>query len=400
MGRKFARLSLGGIRDEAEIRGHRRTYIGAMPGRIIQTMKRVGTINPLIMLDEVDKLGADYRGDPTAALLEVLDPEQNYSFSDHYLDLPYNLSKVLFITTANLTDTIPPALVDRMEVIEFAGYIDQEKITIAKKFLIPRHLEEHGLTPAELHFTDQAIQEIIRSYTYEAGVRNLDREVGRICRKVVRRLAQHKRAPRAITPKHITKFLGPPTYSDSFLQEEDEVGVATGLAWTAAGGDILSIEVSLYEGKGNLTLTGHLGEIMQESVQAALSYTKANAAKYAIDPANFENIDIHLHVPEGATPKDGPSAGITMATALISAFSGRKVNRRIAMTGEMTLRGKVLPIGGLRAKAMAAHRIGIKTIIIPKQNQKDLVEIPKKIRRHLTFIPVDNLEGVLKVSLL
>ncbi|RME45875.1 MAG: endopeptidase La [Caldilineae bacterium] len=399
LGRKFARLSLGGVRDEAEIRGHRRTYIGAMPGRIIQTMKRVGTLNPLFMLDEVDKLGMDYRGDPTAALLEVLDPEQNNTFSDHYLDLPYDLSKVLFITTANLTDTIPPPLLDRMEIIEFPGYIDQEKIAIARQFLIPRHLEEHGLSPDELTFTDAALQRIIRAYTYEAGVRNLDREIGRICRKVVRRLVQGKRTPRTITPAAAGKYLGPPRFTESILDEEDEVGVATGLAWTAAGGDILSIEVSLYEGKGNLTLTGQLGEVMQESVQAALSYTKANAARYGIDPARFETTDIHLHVPEGATPKDGPSAGIPVTVALISAFSGRKVRRDIAMTGEVTLRGKVLAVGGLRAKAMAARRVGIKTIIIPRQNQKDLVEIPPRVRRHLHFVPVDRLEEALNLAL-
>ncbi|MFQ5577172.1 MAG: endopeptidase La, partial [Anaerolineae bacterium] len=399
MGRKFARLSLGGIRDEAEIRGHRRTYLGAMPGRIIQTIKRVETCNPLFMLDEIDKLGIDYRGDPTAALLEVLDPEQNHAFSDHYLNLPYNLSQVFFITTANLIDPIPPALADRMEIIEFSGYIDQEKIAIANEFLIPRHLEEPGLTPAQITFTEPAIQEIIRGYTYEAGVRNLDRELGRICRKVVRRQAQGKRAPRTITPKTVGKFLGPPVFTELFVAGEDEVGVATGLAWTAAGGDILSIEVSLYDGKGTLTLTGQLGDVMQESAQAALSYTKANSAHYGIDPARFDSTDIHLHVPEGATPKDGPSAGITMVTALISAFSGRSVRRSIAMTGEMTLRGKVLAVGGLRVKAMAAHRVGLKTIIIPNQNQKDLAEIPARIRRRLTFIPVKTVDEVLVLAL-
>ncbi len=400
MNRKFARFSLGGVRDEAEIRGHRRTYIGSMPGRIIQTMKRVETVNPLIMLDEIDKLGYDYRGDPTSALLEVLDPEQNFSFADHYLDLPYDLSKVLFITTANVIDMIPYALADRMEIIEFPGYIDAEKIAIAKEYLIPRHLEEHGLAPQDLTFADAAIQCIIREYTYEAGVRNLDREIGRICRKVVRRLEQHKRTAKRITAKSVSKYLGPPKFSDFLLEEEDEVGVATGLAWTAGGGDVLPVEVSLYEGKGNMTLTGQLGEIMQESVQAALSYTKANARKYGIDPAKFENTDIHLHVPEGATPKDGPSAGITMATALISAFSGRKVKRHVAMTGEVILRGKVLPVGGLRVKAMAAHRVGIKTIIIPRKNEKDLVEIPQRIKNHLNFIRANDMDDVLAVALL
>lgn len=396
LGRKFARLSLGGVRDEAEIRGHRRTYIGAMPGRIIQTMKRCGSVNPLIMLDEIDKLGYDYRGDPTAALLEVLDPEQNNAFSDHYLDLPYDLSRVLFITTANQTDTIPPALLDRMEIIEFSGYIDEEKIAIANQFLIPRHFDEHGLSEQELRFTRDALQQIIRLYTYEAGVRNFDREIGKICRKVVRRLEQKKKPARTITAKSVEKYLGPPRFPDSFLEKEDMVGVATGLAWTPAGGDILPVEVTLYDGKGNLQLTGQLGDVMQESVQAALSYTKANANKYGIDSTRFENTDIHLHVPEGATPKDGPSAGVTTATAIISAFSGKAVNRKIAMTGEITLRGKVLPIGGLRAKAMAAYRVGITDVIIPAQNKKDLVEIPNRIRRHLNFIPVETLDEVLE----
>lgn len=399
LGRKFARLSLGGIRDEAEIRGHRRTYIGAMPGRIIQTMRRVGTLTPLIMLDEIDKVGQDYRGDPTAALLEVLDPEQNFAFSDHYLDLPYDLSKVLFITTANIMDTVPPALADRMEIIEFSGYIDEEKLAIARQFLIPRHLEEHALSLDDLYFSDKTIQEIIRNYTYESGVRNLDREIGRICRKVVRRLEQGKKIPRTISPKALPKYLGPPRYKNQFLGREDEVGVATGLSWTAAGGDALLVEVSLYPGKEKLNLTGQLGNILQESVQAALSYTKANAAKYGIEPTRFENTDIHIHIPEGATPKDGPSAGITVATALISAFSSRKVRKDVAMTGEVTLRGRVLAIGGLRVKAIAAHRLGIRTVIIPKQNQPDLDEIPKNIRQRLNFILASSMETVLETAL-
>ena len=400
LGRKFARLSLGGIRDEAEIRGHRRTYIGAMPGRIIQTMKRVGTVNPVIMLDEIDKVGLDYRGDPTAALLEVLDPEQNFAFSDHYLDLPYDLSRVLFITTANITDTIPSPLADRMETIEFSGYIDEEKLAIARQFLIPRHLEEHALLPADLAFTNRAIQAVIHRYTYESGVRNLDRELGRICRKVVRRLEQGQKAPRSITPQTLPRFLGPPKHKNLFLEREAEVGIVTGLSWTPAGGDALLVEASLYEGKGNLTLTGQLGEVMKESVQAALSYTKANAAKYGLDPACFDMVDIHIHVPEGAIPKDGPSAGITMAVALISAFSGRKVRADIAMTGEVTLRGHVLPVGGLRVKAVAAHRVGLKTVIIPHQNLPDLEEIPKKIRQQIQFIPASLIETVLEVALL
>jgi len=400
LGRKFARLSLGGIRDEAEIRGHRRTYIGAMPGRIIQTMKRVGTLNPLIMLDEIDKVGLDYRGDPTAALLEVLDPEQNYAFSDHYLDLPYDLSKVLFITTANIMDTVPAPLADRMEVIEFSGYIDEEKLAIARQFLIPRHLEEHALQPGELCFSDKAIQEIIRNYTYESGVRHLDREIGRICRKVVRRLEQGKRTPQTVSHKSLSRYLGPPKYKYQFLDREDEVGVATGLSWTAAGGDGILIEISLYPGKEKLILTGQLGNVMQESVQAALSYTRANAAKYGIEPARFDNTDVHIHVPEGATPKDGPSAGITVATAIISAFSGRKVRRDVAMTGEVTLRGRVLAVGGLRVKVIAAHRLGIQTVIIPKQNQHDLDEIPKNVRQHLNFVLASSMETVLESALI
>jgi ATP-dependent Lon protease len=400
LGRKFARLSLGGIRDEAEIRGHRRTYIGAMPGRIIQTMKRVGTVNPVIMLDEVDKVGLDYRGDPTAALLEVLDPEQNFAFSDHYLDLPYDLSNVLFITTANITYTIAAPLADRMEIIEFPGYIDDEKLAIARQFLIPRHLEEHALSPDDLTFTNQAIQEVMHRYTYESGVRNLDRELGRICRKVVRRLEQGQKAPRSITPKALPRFLGPPKHKNRFLEREAEIGVVSGLSWTPAGGDVLLVEASLYEGKGNLTLTGQLGEVMKESVRAALSYTKANAAKYGIDPACFETVDVHIHVPEGAIPKDGPSAGVAMATALISAFSKRKVRADIAMTGEVTLRGHVLPVGGLRVKVVAAHRVGLKTIIIPQQNQPDFEEIPKKIRQQMRFIAADLMETVLEAALL
>ena len=400
LGRKFARLSLGGIRDEAEIRGHRRTYIGAMPGRIIQTMKRVGTINPLIMLDEIDKVGADYRGDPTAALLEVLDPEQNYAFSDHYLDLPFDLSKVLFITTANIRDTIPPALADRMETIEFAGYIDQEKLAIAKQFLIRRHLDEHALSPTELSFTDKAIQYIMHNYTYESGVRNLDRELGRVCRKVVRRLGQGKRTSRTITPKLVPRYLGVPKRRNQFLDREDEVGIATGLSWTSAGGDALLVEVSLHAGTGNLTITGQLGSVMKESVEAALSYAKACTADYEIDAACFDTTDIHIHVPEGAIPKDGPSAGITMATALISAFSGKKVRHDVAMTGEMTLRGRVLAIGGLRVKAIAAHRAGIKTVIIPRQNQPDLEEIPKSVKDQINFVLADRMDTVLEASLI
>jgi ATP-dependent Lon protease len=399
LGRRFVRVSLGGIRDEAEIRGHRRTYIGAMPGRIIQTMRRAETVNPLFMLDEIDKVGMDFRGDPSAALLEVLDPEQNNVFSDHYLDLPYDLSRVMFITTANILDPVPPALRDRMEVIRFPGYIEEEKLQIARQFLIPRQLEEHGLSPKELRFSDGAIRGIIREYTYEAGVRNLEREIGRICRKVTRKLAENKPAPRHITRGALNHYLGPPQYTESLTQEADEVGVAIGIAWTEAGGDLMPVEVSLMEGKGNLTLTGQLGEVMQESAQAALSYARAHASDLGIKADEFDQIDIHIHVPEGAIAKDGPSAGVTMATAFISALTNRAVHHDVALTGEITLRGRILPVGGLKEKSMAAHRAGIKTIIVPKRNQKDMVDIPKKVQRDLKFIFVDRMDDVLPLVL-
>ncbi len=395
LGRHFVRVSLGGIRDEAEIRGHRRTYIGALPGRIIQTMRRAETINPLFMLDEIDKVGIDFRGDPSAALLEVLDPEQNYAFSDHYLDLPYDLSKVMFITTANILDPVPPALRDRMEVIRFPGYIEEEKLQIARRFLVPRQLKEHGLKPKALRFSDEAIRGIIREYTYEAGVRNLEREIGRICRKVTRRLAESRPAARQITRNALHRYLGPPQYTGSLMQEVDEVGVATGIAWTEAGGDLMPVEVSLMEGKGNLTLTGQLGEVMQESAQAALSYTRSRAADLGIEAEVFEQIDIHIHVPEGAIAKDGPSAGVTMAAALISALTSRPVRHDLAMTGEITLRGRILPVGGLKEKSMAAHRAGIKAIIVPQRNQKDMMEIPKKVQGDMKFIFVDRMDDVL-----
>jgi ATP-dependent Lon protease len=399
LGRRFVRVSLGGIRDEAEIRGHRRTYIGAMPGRIVQTMRRAGTINPLFMLDEIDKVGIDFRGDPSAALLEVLDPEQNFAFSDHYLDLPYDLSKVMFITTANILDPIPPALRDRMEVIRFPGYIEEEKVHIARQFLIPRQLEEHGLAAEELRFSDEAVRGIIREYTYEAGVRNLEREIGRVCRKITRRLAEHKSAPRHIARNALHRYLGPPQFIESLTQEADEVGVAVGIAWTEAGGELMPVEVSLMEGKGNLTLTGQLGDVMQESAQAALSYARALAPELGIKTEVFDQTDIHIHVPEGAIPKDGPSAGVTMAIALISALTQRTVRHKVAMTGEITLRGRVLPVGGLKEKVMVAHRAGIETIILPQRNQKDMVEISKKIQRDLKFVFVDRMDDVLPVVL-
>jgi len=400
LGRRFVRVSLGGIRDEAEIRGHRRTYIGALPGRIIQTMRRAGTINPVFMLDEIDKVGADFRGDPSAALLEALDPEQNFAFSDHYLEVPYNLSRVMFITTANLLDPIPPALLDRMEVIRFPGYVEEEKLSIARQFLIPRQLEEHGLSPAELRFSTQALRSIIREYTYEAGVRNLEREIGRICRKVARRMAEGKKACRFVTPTVVHKYLGPPQYTDDLGQDSDEVGVAMGIAWTEAGGDMMPVEVSLMPGKGNLILTGQLGEVMQESAQAALSYARSHAEELGIKEVDFDQLDIHIHVPEGAVPKDGPSAGVTLATALISAITGRPVRHKVAMTGEITLRGRVLAVGGLKEKVLAAHRAKVEVVVIPRRNQKDLVEIPKNVQRELRFVYAERIADVLNVALL
>ena len=399
LGREFVRISLGGIRDEAEIRGHRRTYIGALPGRIIQSMRRAGSINPVFMLDEIDKLGMDFRGDPSAALLEALDPEQNNSFSDHYLEIPYDLSNVMFITTANILDPVPAALQDRMEVIEFSGYIEEEKITIARQFLIPRQISEHGLDDIKLKITDSTLQGIIREYTYEAGVRNLEREIGQICRKLTRRLAENKPVPKIVARQSLAKYLGPPRFSEQKISSEDEVGVATGIAYTEAGGDVMPIEVALMPGKGQLTLTGQLGDIMQESIQAALSYTRSHARDYDIKATNFENFDIHLHVPEGAVPKDGPSAGITMATALVSAFSNYKVRHNVAMTGEITLRGKVLPIGGFKEKVLAAHRAGVSTVIVPTKNRKDLVDVPKKIQRELNIVFADEMEQVLSTAL-
>ncbi len=397
LGRSFVRVSLGGTRDEAEIRGHRRTYVGALPGRIIQTMRRAGTINPIFMLDEIDKLGIDFRGDPSAALLEVLDPEQNNSFSDHYLEVPYDLSQVMFITTANILDPIPPALRDRLEVIEFPGYIEEEKIEIAKQFLIPRQLEQHGLP--ELHFPVETLRQMIREYTFEAGVRNLERAVATTCRKVAKAVAEGKRAPRYVLTRSLHKYLGPPQFLYGQAEGADEIGVATGLSWTEAGGDIISVETTVMPGKGNLMLTGQLGEIMQESAQAALSYARAHAEEYGIKNVDFDRIDLHVHVPEGAIPKDGPSAGVTIAIALISALARKPVHGELAMTGEITLRGRVLPIGGVREKIMAAYRAGLKTVVLPRKNEKDLVDVPRKVQKRLSFVFVERMDQVVPVAL-
>ena len=399
LGRKFVRVSLGGVRDEAEIRGHRRTYIGALPGRILQTMKRAGTTNPLFMLDEIDKLGSDFRGDPSSAMLEVLDPEQNFAFSDHYLEMPFDLSKAMFVTTANSLGSIPPALLDRMEVIEFPGYIEEEKLEIANKYLIPRQIEENGVEGLDLAFEPNAIRRIIREYTYEAGVRNLEREIGRVCRKVARLKAEGKKYPTAIAAEMIEKFLGPQQAFPSEAELKDEVGVATSLAWTETGGEIMSIEVAVLEGKGGLQMTGQIGEVMQESGQAALTYIKSRAASLNIDVEVFDRMDIHVHMPEGAIPKDGPSAGITLASAIISAMTGRPVHHYVGMTGEITLRGRVLPIGGVREKVLAAHRAGLKTVILPEKNMKDLVDLPKTAKAELKIIPVKHMDDVLDIAL-
>ncbi len=399
LGRKFVRVSLGGVRDEAEIRGHRRTYIGALPGRVLQTMRRAGTLNPLFMLDEIDKLGADFRGDPAAALLEVLDPEQNFAFSDHYLELAYDLSKVMFITTANSMGSIPPALLDRMEVIEFPGYIEEEKLEIARRFLIPRQFDESGLEESEVVFQDAAVRRIVREYTYEAGVRNLEREIGRMCRKVARMKSEKRRFPTRLGITAVERFLGPPQFFLTEAERQDEVGVATAVAWTENGGEIMPVEVLILEGKGGLQITGQIGEVMQESAQAALSYLKSRCRQLEIDPEDFEHLDIHIHIPEGAIPKDGPSAGITIATALISAFTERQVFKDVGMTGEITLRGRVLPVGGVREKVLAVHRSGLKTIILPERNMKDLVDVPKKVRTDLRIVPVTHMDQVLEVAL-
>ncbi len=399
LGRKFVRVSLGGIRDEAEIRGHRRTYVGALPGRIIHAMRQAGTVNPVFMLDEVDKVGADFRGDPSSALLEVLDPEQNVAFSDHYLDVEYDLSHVLFIATANIMDPIIPALRDRMEVIELPGYIEDEKLRIAQQFLVPKQLEEHGLSRLQLTFTAGALKKIVRGYTHEAGVRNLEREIGGICRKVARRFAELDTSVVHMTAQNIEKYLGAEKFFWGAAEETDQVGVATGVARTELGGDVLGVEVTLMPGKGGLTLTGQLGEVMRESAQAALSYARSRSAELHIPLEVFEKNDIHVHVPAGAVPKEGPSAGITIATALISALTRRPISRQVAMTGEITLRGRVLPVGGLKEKILAAHRAGIKTFVLPKRNEKDLSDVPPAVLKELRFVFAGDMADVLRAAL-
>ncbi|GMQ79157.1 MAG: endopeptidase La [Anaerolineae bacterium] len=400
MGRKMVRISLGGVRDEAEIRGHRRTYIGALPGRIIRALRDVKTRNPVIVLDEIDKVGADWRGDPSSALLEVLDPEQNHSFTDHYLEVPFDLSHVIFITTSNQLATIPAPLLDRMESINMPGYIEEEKLEIARNYLIKKQLSAHGIEDIDLHFQDDAIQLIIRAYTREAGVRQLERGLGTVIRKVAVKVASGQKGPFDINTDHIHEFLGTEKFSYGRAEESDEVGVATGLAVNQFGGDILTIEVSLSEGSGKVILTGSLGDVMQESAQAALTYARSNARLLKLDPGVFDRTNIHIHVPDGATPKDGPSAGLALATAIISAFTRRPVRKDVAMTGEVTLRGKALQIGGLKSKTIAAHRAGIAIVLLPNENAKDIPDLPESVKKDLELICVSHLDDVLKVVLL
>jgi ATP-dependent Lon protease len=397
--RKFIRISLGGVRDEAEIRGHRRTYVGALPGRIIQSLRRVGSNNPVFMMDEVDKIGADFRGDPSSALLEVLDPEQNNSFRDHYLGVPFDLSKVMFITTANLLDPIQPAFRDRMEVIPLPGYTEEEKLEIALRHLVPKQVKENALNDKMIFFTEGSIKKIISLYTREAGVRNLEREIASVCRKVARKVAEGKKKTHRVSAQNVEIYLGPPRIFKDQMLQKDQVGVATGVAWTATGGEILFVEATKMKGKGGLSLTGSLGDVMKESAQAAVSYARAHAPELNIDAAMFSENDFHIHIPEGAIPKDGPSAGITIATALISVCSGRKVKADMAMTGEITLRGNVLPIGGIKEKVLAAQRAGVRRMILPVANKKDLIDIPSKVKKEMEFIFVEQIQQVFEHAL-
>ena len=400
MGRKFIRMSLGGIRDEAEIRGHRRTYVGALPGRILQNMKTAGEVNPVFMLDEIDKVGADFRGDPSSALLEVLDPEQNNTFSDHYLEVPYDLSKVIFITTANIEDTIIAPLRDRMEIIRLPGYTEEEKLHIATGYLVPRQLKQHGLEDGRLVINDEVLRELVRRYTREAGVRNLEREIGTMCRKVARAIAEGKTDKVEITLEKVAEYLGPQRFDYGLAEEEDQVGAATGVSVSEAGGDVLTVEATVIDGKDeDFTLTGQIGKVMEESARAALSYVRAHERDFGIPKGFFEDHAMHIHVPAGAIPKDGPSAGVTMATAIVSALSGRRVRRDVAMTGEITLRGRVLPIGGVKEKLLAAHRAGIKVFILPEKNRRDLIDVPKEVLDTVEIKTVDNVDQVLKIAL-
>ena len=401
MGRKFVRVSLGGVRDEAEIRGHRRTYIGALPGKIIQGMKKAGTKNPVFLLDEIDKVGTDFRGDPASALLEALDPEQNSTFNDHYLEIDYDLSQVLFITTANVLHTIPWALQDRMEIIKLSGYTELEKNKIAKKYLVPKQIENNGLTDSNVKFSEKAINFTIQRYTREAGVRTLEREIGSLCRKTAKEVvANGKEFSLNVTPKVVEKLLGSPKFKHGQIEEANQIGMSTGLAWTEVGGELLNIEVTIVPGKGTFTVTGKLGEVMQESTRAAMSYVRSRGSRLGLDRNFYQKVDIHVHVPEGAQPKDGPSAGIAMATAILSGLIKKEIRNDLAMTGEITLRGRVLPIGGLKEKILAAHRGGVKTVLIPKENEKDLIDIPKEVLKDVNIVSVNHMDDVIPYAII